>query len=179
MLPDITKYKKGDIVVISATPGDLSPYDIQWCDITLKHAIYCNKVTWVFCYTPEFYDFCFDHFWEFGLSWDKFDLMVKEKIGLRSWSEKCIKTNHERYQELQERRLEIHHQKCLNFQDFELKDRQKNQNEIRLAEIMYRNRLGVLARLDKRHRDKLEIEGNISESLAKVIIARKNKEAEE
>lgn len=180
LVPNVTEYNLGDVFVISANVGDYTTYGIQWCDITLKCTTNYGKPSWDFQFTQDFYDFMYEHFWEVGISWNKFDMMVKDKVGLRCWSENFIrKYDDKKYQDLQERRLELHHQKVLNFQDFELNDIQKNQNEIKLAEIMYRNRLGVLARLDKRHRDKLEIEGNVSDSLAKIIIARKNKETEE
>lgn len=177
LIPNILDYKVGDIITISADVGDLTPYGIQWPDIILKSAIKYGKPYWGFIFTQDFYDFMYTHFWETGISWDKFDEMVKQKIGQRCWSENFIRKHDEqKYKELSERRLEIHHQKVLSFQDFELTERQKTRDGIKLAEIMYKMRLGVLSRLDKRYRNVMEVEQNISDSLAKIIIAKKNKE---
>ena len=179
-IPNVLDYNLGDIVFVSASVGDLTPYDIQWCDITLKRSIKYTKPTWEFVLSQDFYNFMYEHFWNTGISWDKFDMMVKDKIGLRCWSENYIRRSDEKkYQELCERRLDIHHQKVLSFWDFELTERQKARDGIKLAETMYKMRLGVLSRSDKRYRNVMEVEQNISESLAKVIIARKNKEENE
>lgn len=180
IIPNILDYNLGDTFIVSADVGDLTPYDIQWCDIKLYSTTNYGKPIWSFEFTQDFFDFMYEHFWYFGISWDKFDEMVKKKIGIRCWSENIIKRNdEEKYKALCERRLEIHHQKVLSFQDFELTERQKTRDNIKLAEIMYKMRLGVLARLDKRYRNFMEVEANMSDSLAKIIIARKQKESEE
>lgn len=180
MLPDYINHKIGDTITISAVTGNLTEYGIQWPDITMKLSKRYGKPCWEFIYTEDFYDFMYTHFWGTGISWDKFDAMVNSRIGIRCWSENYIRRHDEKkYQDLCDRRLEIHHQKVLSFQDFELTERQKTRDGIKLAEIMYKMRLGVLSRLDKRYRNVMEVEQNISESLAKVIIARKNKEENE
>lgn len=180
MLPDITKMVVGDTYVISGVPGDLTQYGIQWPDINLRVVRTYNKPQWEIITTPEFYDFAYYHFFETGISYNLFDDMVKKRVGIRCWSSNFVRRgDKDKFLALQERRLEIHHEKVLSFEDFELTERQKTREGIKLAEIMYKMRLGVLSRLDKRYRNVMEVEQNISESLAKVIIARKNKEAEE
>lgn len=177
MLPDRSKYNLNDLYVMKLDNIE-APWGLIYPDITFRASTRYKKPIWEYVYTEDLAQFVFDSLWETGYSWVKLDAEITKVTGVKCWSEHIIKHYPELHKKIMERHLEIHHNKVLNFQDYELSGRDKTPTNIKLADMMYRSRLGVLARLDKRHREKLEVESNISDGLAQIIIARKNKEAD-